>query len=91
MVEVGQGGTVKETVGVTSDVQVASRVLVGSGVNVKVEVGVGVGGRGVTVLEGMITNSGRGGVGKTVLQAEASKMHPRTNRFRGFFMFTADA
>lgn len=91
VVEVGKGGTVKETVGVTSEVQVGSWVLVGGGVKVTVEVIVAVGGRGVAVLEGMVTISGRAGVGKIVLQAVASNIHPRATRFHGFFISFADA
>jgi len=91
VVEVGKGGTVKETVGVTSEVQVGSRVLVGRGVKVNVGVMVAVGGTGVAVLEGMTTNSGRAGVGKTVLQAVVSKIHPRTTRLQSFFISIVDA
>jgi hypothetical protein len=81
-VEVGMGGTVKETVGVTSKVQVGSNVLVGRGVTVNVGVKVAVKGTRVAVLEGMITNSGRVGVGKNCPQEASNKtpMITKTNR-----------
>ncbi len=90
-VEVGSGGTVKETVGVHSEVHVASGVLVGRGVKVNAGVKVGVGGTRVAVLEGITTNSGSVGVGKIVLQAVASSVNPRATRHQSFFMFTVDA
>jgi hypothetical protein len=86
VVGVGKGGTVKETVGVISEVHVGSKVLVGRGVKVKVGVMVAVGGTGVAVLEGMTTISGRTGVGKIVLQAVVSNIHPRTTRLQSFFI-----
>ena len=90
-VEVGKGGTVKETVGVTSEVQVGSSVLVGKGVKVSVGVMVVVGGKGVAVLDGIITSSGKVGVGNSVLQAVASRMHPGAMRPQKFFIFLTDA
>ena len=89
--EVSKGGTVKETVVVTSEVHVGSRVLVGKGVKVNVEVMVAVGGTGVAVLEGMTTNSGRAGVGKNVLQAVISSVHSRATRLQSFFISVVDA
>jgi hypothetical protein len=90
-VEVGKGGTVKETVGVTSEVQVGSRVFVGRGVQVNVGVMVAVGGTGVAVLDGITIISGRAGVGKTVLQETVSRVHPRATRLQSFFISLIDA
>ena len=69
----------------------ASGVFVGGGVKVKVEVIVEVGGKGVAVLDGISTNSGSVGVGKTEPQAAVSNVHPRTTRLQIFFIFMGDA
>jgi hypothetical protein len=90
-VEVGSGGTVKETVEVHSRVQVANGVLVGKGVGVRVGVKVSMGGTLVAVLEGITTISGSDGVGKRALQAVASNMNPRATKLQSFFMFTVNA
>lgn len=83
---VGKGGTVKETVGVASVVQVARSVFVGGRVKVGVRVTVAVEGISVAVPDGKTTISGSGGVGNRVLQAVTRSMLPRAIKRQGIFM-----